>query len=286
MTLIDNLTERAAGLSRRNFLRASAIAGGGLMLSVSLPFAGRESEAATSGDFAPNAFIRIGGDGKVVLTMPYVEMGQGTYTSIPMLIAEELEVDLDQIRVLPAPPNDALYKQPLLQFQGTGGSTSIRGAWEPLRKAGATARTLLIAAAAQRWKVNATDCTVARGHVKHAASGREASYGQLVQDASRLKTPENVTLKKPEAFRLLGKNLQRVDTPAKTNGTALYGIDIMVPGMKFAAVANCPVLGGQLVRGVRKPQAGATRVMALYWYFLAVLAVVIYFTVYLSPYVM
>jgi isoquinoline 1-oxidoreductase beta subunit len=198
--------------------------------------------------FAPDAFIRISPQDDIALIIPNVEMGQGVYTGESMLIAEELEVDLDQIRVVPAPPNDELYKQPLLQFQGTGGSTSIRGAWEPLRKAGATARTLLITAAAQRWKVNASECTAQRGRVKHTPTGRELSYGQLVQDASKLPAPKNVALKSPDAFRLLGKNLRRVDTPAKTNGTALYGIDIIVPGMKFAAVASCPVLGGQLVR--------------------------------------
>jgi isoquinoline 1-oxidoreductase beta subunit len=211
-----------------------------------------EEVAVTSGEgfsgFAPDAFIRISPRDEIALIVPNVEMGQGVYTGEAMLIAEELEVDLDQIRVLPAPPNEKLYKQPLLQFQGTGGSTSIRGAWEPLRKAGAMARTVLISAAAQRWNVAASECTAQRGRVKHAATGRELSYGQLVQDASKLHAPKEVPLKNPDAFRLIGKDLRRVDTPAKTNGTALYGIDITVPGMKVAAVASCPVLGGQLVR--------------------------------------
>lgn len=140
-----------AGLSRRNFLGVSAMAGGGLLLGVSLPFAGGESAAATSDAFEPNAFIRIGGDGQIVLTMPYVEMGQGTYTSIPMLIAEELEVGLNQVRLEHAPPNDKLYMNPLLGVQATGNSNAIRGAWQPMRKAGATARTMLVAAAARRW---------------------------------------------------------------------------------------------------------------------------------------
>jgi isoquinoline 1-oxidoreductase beta subunit len=211
-----------------------------------------EEIAVTSGKgfkgFAPDAFIRISPKDEITLIIPNVEMGQGVYTGEAMLIAEELEVDLDQVRVLPAPPNDMLYKQPLLQFQGTGGSTSIRGAWEPLRKAGAVARTLLVSAAAQRWKVNATECTAQRGHVRHGPSGRDSSYGQLVEAAGKLPLPKDVALKKPESFRLLGKNVRRIDTPAKTNGSALYGIDIMVPEMKFAAVASCPVLGGQLLR--------------------------------------
>lgn len=211
-----------------------------------------EAVALTSGEgfngFAPDAFIRISPREEIALIVPNVEMGQGVYTGEAMLIAEELEVDLDQVRVLPAPPNEALYEQPLLQFQGTGGSTSIRGAWEPLRKAGAMARTILIAAAADRWKVEAAECSARRGRVRHEASGQELSYGQLVQEASKRRVPKEIALKSPDGFRLIGKNLRRVDTPAKANGTARYGIDITVPGMKFAAVAGCPILGGQLVR--------------------------------------
>src|SRR5213076_1661713 len=138
-----------AQLSRRNFLISSAATAGGLVLSVSLPFRG--SEAGEADSFAPNAFIRIGSDDRIVLTMPYVEMGQGTYTSIPMLIAEELEVSLKQVRLEHAPPNEKLYANPLLGVQATGNSNAIRGAWQPLRQAGATARTMLVAAAANRW---------------------------------------------------------------------------------------------------------------------------------------
>src|SRR3989442_3068992 len=133
------------------------------MLSLSLPFANGEAEAADG--FVPNAFIRIGGDGKIVLTMPYVEMGQGTYTSIPMLIAEELEVDLDQVRLEHAPVNEKLYFNPLLGVQATGNSNAIRGAWEPLRKAGAAARVMLVGAAATRWKVEPGTCRAERGEV-------------------------------------------------------------------------------------------------------------------------
>ena len=152
--ILDRIISRSSDthLSRRSFLVTSATAGGGLVLSVSLPL-GR-GEAATSQDFAPNAFIRIGSDGKIVLTMPYVEMGQGTYTSIPMLIAEELEVGLDQVELEHAPPNEKLYRNPLLGVQATGNSNAIRGAWKPLREAGATARTMLVAAAAKRWNAD------------------------------------------------------------------------------------------------------------------------------------
>src|SRR5262249_49085748 len=151
--------------------------GGGLVVSLSLPFS--RSEAAAAENFAPNAFIRIGNDGKVVLTMPYVEMGQGTYTSIPMLIAEELEVGLKQISLEHAPPNEKLYANPLLGVQATGNSNAMRGGWKPLREAGATAREMLIAAAAKRWGVDAKSCRAAEGEVIHEASKRHLKYGEL-----------------------------------------------------------------------------------------------------------
>src|SRR6476646_4636897 len=157
----------ANGLSRRGFLQIGAAAGGGFVLSLSLQLG--KSGAAKADAFEPNAFIHIAGDGKIVLTMPYVEMGQGTYTSIPMLIAEELEVDLKQIRLNHAPPNEKLYMNPLLGVQATGNSNAIRGAWQPLRKAGATARTMLIAAAAKRWNVDPSSCQAENGEVHHQA---------------------------------------------------------------------------------------------------------------------
>ncbi|MCP1832230.1 MULTISPECIES: xanthine dehydrogenase family protein molybdopterin-binding subunit [Bradyrhizobium] len=248
MTLIDNLSERAADLSRRNFLRAGAIAGGGLLLSVSLPFAGRESEAAASDGFAPNAFVRIGGDGKVVLTMPYVEMGQGTYTSIPMLIAEELEIGLTQVRLEHAPPSDKLYANPLLGVQATGNSNAMRGAWQPMRKAGATAKAMLVAAAAKRWNVEPGTCRAENGEVRHAASGRKLGYGELATDAAQMPVPENVTLKSPSEFKLIGTPAKRLDTPSKINGTAVYGIDARPPGVKVATLAQSPVFGGRVKR--------------------------------------
>src|SRR5262245_58482439 len=183
--------------SRRIFLRAAAAAGGGLMLSLGLPLASGDAAEADADVFTPNAFMRIGGDGQIVLTMPYVEMGQGTYTSIPTLIAEELEVGLKQIHLEHAPPNEKLYVNPLLGVQATGNSNAIRGAWEPLRRAGATARTMLIAAAAKRWNVDPSSCRAENGEVRHQASGRSLSYGALAADAARVPVPENVTLKKP-----------------------------------------------------------------------------------------
>jgi len=232
-------------LSRRSFLAASAVAGCGLALSVCLPELTRNS-AANLSTFAPNAFVRIGHDGQVTLIMHKVEMGQGTYTSMAMLLAEELEVDLGQVRLEHAPPSDDLYAEPLFGVQQTGGSTSVRGNWEPLRCAGATARSVLVAAAAQSWKVDENSCHAARGEVIHAPTGRRLSYGSLVDKAAALPLPRKVQLKDPKDFRLIGTPAKRLDAPDKVNGTAVFGIDVKVPGMKVATVAACPVLGGKL----------------------------------------
>src|SRR5882672_3270286 len=217
-------------LSRRSFLGTSAAIGGGLMLSLTLPL-GR-SEAASSDSFAPNAFIHIGGDGNVVLTMPYVEMGQGTYTSIPMLIAEELEVSLKQVRLEHAPPNEKLYANPLLGVQATGNSNAMRGAWKPMREAGATARVMLVAVAARRWGVDPKSCRAQDGEVIHEATGRRSKYGELAADAAQMAVPTNVTLKRPGEFKLIGSPAKRLDAPGKVNGTAHYGIDARPPGVK------------------------------------------------------
>ncbi len=183
------------------------------------------------------------------MTVPYVEMGQGTYTSIPMLIAEELEVGLDQVRVEHAPPNAKLYGNPLLGGeQATGNSNAVRAAWEPLRQAGATARAMLVAAAAKRWNVDPASCHAQSGEVLHAASGRRAKYGELAADAARLPVPEKVTLKRPQDFKLIGTPAKRLDTPAKVNGTAMYGIDVRPPGVKIATLAQSPVFGGRVKR--------------------------------------
>jgi isoquinoline 1-oxidoreductase beta subunit len=253
----------ATGLSRRNFLEAGAAAGGGLILSLTLPFAGDHAEAAGADGFAPNAFIRIGREGPIVLTMPYVEMGQGTYTSIPMLIAEELEVDLKQVRLEHAPPNEKLYGNPLLGgIQATGNSNAMRAAWQPMRQAGATARTMLITAAAKRWKVDPASCRAQHGEVLHAPTGKRLRYGELVADAARLPLPENVALKPQQDFKLIGTPAKRLDAPSKVNGTAVYGIDARPPGVKIATLAQSPVFGGRVknvddaaakaVKGVRQ----------------------------------
>jgi isoquinoline 1-oxidoreductase subunit beta len=230
-------------LSRRTLLQAGARAGGGLLLGISW----RSASATDTNGFMPNAFIRIQGDGQVVLTIPYVEMGQGTYTSIPMLIAEELEVDLRQVRLEHAPPNSKLYGNPIFGgLQSTGGSTSIRAAWQPLRKAGAVARTMLVAAAAKRWNVDPVSCRAQSGEVLHAPSGRKIKYGAIAAAAARLPVPQNVPLKRPAAFRLIGTPAKRLDTPAKVKGTAVFGIDVRIPGMKIASLRQSPVFGGRV----------------------------------------
>ncbi len=246
-------------LSRRNFLLIAA--GGGLTLGLSLPLAG--AQAAGDEAFVPNAFVRIGKDGQVVLTMPYVEMGQGTYTSIPMLIAEELEVALSQVKLEHAPPDEKTFGNPLLAgVQATGGSTAIMASWQPLRQAGAVARTLLIQAAAKRWNVDPASCRAQGGEVLHTASGRKLRYGELAADAASLPVPKDVPLKAPKDFKLIGTPAKRLDAPAKVNGTALYGIDARPPGVKVATLAQSPVFGGRLksvddtaaraVKGVRQ----------------------------------
>ncbi len=227
------------GLSRRQVLQAGAV--GVALYDFHLPLA----QAAPAG-FAPNAFIRIAGDGDVTLVMPSVEMGQGVYTSIAMVMAEELDADFAHVTVEHAPPDEAHYANPMLGVQATGNSNSIRAFWKPLRTAGATARAMLVAAAAQQWGVDATACTTAAGQVIHAVSNRKLGYGSLAMRAAGLKPPANVPLKDPKNFVLIGKPLKRLDTPEKVNGKAVYGIDALPAGVKFAALAASPVFGGKV----------------------------------------
>jgi isoquinoline 1-oxidoreductase beta subunit len=193
-------------VSRRDFVVVLTATGGGLMLGWRVgDRPGVETAvAATPPGFAPNAFIRIGTDGRVTLVMPQVEMGQGMYTSMPMLIAEELEVGLDQLELEHAPPDDKLYANPLVGFQMTGASSSVKMLYQPLRKAGATARLMLIAAAAQRWNVDPASCRAAKRMVSHPATGRKLSYGDLADAAAKLPVPAEVTLKDPKDFTLIG----------------------------------------------------------------------------------
>jgi isoquinoline 1-oxidoreductase subunit beta len=255
--------------SRRDFLKltVSAAVGGGLLLAFGLPASAEVSdELTTDAPFAPNAFLRIDRSGKVTFVNPYIEMGQGTYTSIPMLIAEELEVDVNKVVVEHSPPDDKVYVNPLIGIQMTGGSTAIRGSYVRLRQAGATARMMLVAAAAQRWNVDPTECHAQSGVVVHEASGRKLAYGDLVDDAASQPTPENVKLKDPAEFKLIGTRQKRLDLSGKVDGSAMFGIDTRIPGMKFAVVAQSPTFGGKLVavdEAKAKAVPGVTQVVRL-----------------------
>jgi isoquinoline 1-oxidoreductase beta subunit len=196
--------------------------------------------------FAPNAFIRIDTHGKITLIMPQVEMGQGIYTGMAMVLAEELDAAYDQVVLEAAPPNEQLYANPLFGVQATGGSNSIRAFWTPLRKAAAATRSLLVQAAARTWKVDASSCSTDSSTVIHAATGRKLSYAMLAVTAQAGTVPADPPLKTVQQFKLIGKPLKRLDTPDKVNGAAPFGIDALPAGVKFAAVAGSPVFGGSV----------------------------------------
>jgi isoquinoline 1-oxidoreductase beta subunit len=247
------------GLSRRAALQSGLV--GGLVLAFQWPLhAAPANEREQSRDhrdsqFVANAFIRIDETGKTTLVIPQAEMGQGVYTAIAMILAEELDADLAQVVLEHAPPSDKLYGNPIFGVQVTGNSNSIRAFWDKLRNAGAAARTMLIAAAAAQWQVDAASCSSSNGKITHAASNRTLTYGELADVAGKLPVPEKQTLKNPNDFTLIGKPLKRFDTPNKSDGKTIYGIDVIVPDMKFATLAQCPVLGGK----VRHVDAGAAK---------------------------
>ena len=242
--------------------RRAIFAGGGFALAFAVaakggkawaigsprPQSGDPAAAAADGHpaFAPNAFIRIDKAGPVRLVMANIEMGQGAYMGQATLMAEELDIGLEQLVVEHAPPNEQLYAMPALQMQATGGSTTIRGGIEVFREAGGVARAMLVSAAAQQWSVDPATCTTDRGVVHHTASGRSSTYGALADAAGRQPVPPKVTLKDPKAFKLVGKPWRRMDTAGKVDGSTQFGIDVRVPGMMIAAVATCPVYGGKL----------------------------------------
>ena len=234
---------KGIGLSRRGFLQTSAVAGGGLAVGANL--AGLSVEAFAAGTIhTPNAWVHIADDNTITLISARSEMGQGVYTSMPMLIAEELHVDLRTVKVMIAPPNTKLYGNALLGGpQLTGGSTSVRDGWEKLRTAGAQVREMLLSAAASRWNVDRASLKADNGFVT-GPGGKKATYGQLAADASKLPVPEKVALRDPGEFRIVGKRTKRLDTPAKINGTAEFGIDVKLPGMVYASLEQCPVIGG------------------------------------------
>ena len=258
-------------MERRDFLQVAGTIGAGLVIGFKIPT--RRGVAP----FAPNAWLRIGTDDSVLVIVDRSEMGQGVTTSLPMLLAEELEADWTKIRFEFAPADKAYINQ-LFGIQGTGGSSSVRAAWKPLRVAGAQARTMLIAAAAQTWSVEPASCRAETGAVIHAATNRRLSYGALAQRAAALPVPVDVQLKDPKDWRLAGKPTKRLDTRFKVNGTAQFGIDVRVPGMLTAVVARSPVFGGTVrsfdataakaipgVRHVVQISSGVAVVGAGYW---------------------
>ena len=229
-------------MTRRQFVKVGTLAGGGLLLACHIPFGSRDALAAGDETFAPNAFLRIGRDESVTVIVNKSEMGQGVYTSLPMLVAEELCCDWEKVRFQPAPVAPAYNHSQFGPIMVTGGSTSVRSEWERLSRAGAAAREMLITAAAQEWQVNPSACRAENG-VVHGPGGKKASFGNLVATAAKLPVPKEPTLK-TGAKNLLGKPLHRLDSPAKINGTAVFGIDVAVPGMLTAVIARPPVFGG------------------------------------------
>ncbi len=235
---------QAATLNRRSFLKTSVAGGAGLVFSFYLP--GSCAEAHTDVDpatFAPNAYLRIDADGAVSVWCARSEMGQGVRTSLPMILAEELDADWSQIRVIAADLDPAKFGD-----QGTGGSLSVRTSWDPLRQAGATARDMLLTVAAQTWGVDKKTCCTENGAVIHAPSKRRLNYGELAASASKLPVPQNVPLKGKTEYRLLGTRVHRTDVPSKVDGSAVFGLDVRVPGMLYAVIERCPVFGGALKR--------------------------------------
>ncbi|MBS0419712.1 MAG: xanthine dehydrogenase family protein molybdopterin-binding subunit [Proteobacteria bacterium] len=241
-------------LSRRSFIGTSVAMGGALLLQVVLP---RSSEGKQATDGTLNAYIKVGADDRVTVVMPKVEMGQGTYTSLPMLVAEELEVPLDRIDVVAAPADPKVYG--FDGDQSTGGSTTIRLCFIPLRKAGAAARMMLIGAAAQRWRVAPDTCHAEQGQVVHSASGRHLRYGEIAAAAAAITVPADPPLKNASQFKLIGRSTARRDSAAKTNGAAIFGIDVQMEGMKVAVLSISPVSGSKAVEPLNSDAALAVK---------------------------
>ncbi len=223
-------------LSRREFVAAGVAAGAGLVIGFYLPHKG----ASPAGIFSPNAYLRIAPDNRVTIVVARSEMGQGVRTALPMILAEELEADWKQIEIEQAGAST------LFGDQTTGGSASIRTTWDPMRRAGATAREMLISAAALTWNVPRSSCTAESGRIKHASTNRSLTYGELVGKAATLPIPTDAPLKQSKDYKIVGQRLPRLDSPAKVRGEAIFGIDYRLPGMKFALLSRCPVIGGKV----------------------------------------
>lgn len=228
-------------IKRREFIKVVGLTGGGLFLASYVPVS---NAFAITGDepkiFAPSVYLKIDSGGVVTIIIHRSELGQGIKTALPMLIAEELEIDWNKIVLLQADA-DKKYGN-----QTTGGSTSIRRSWEPLRVAGATARMMLISAAANKWEIKPENCYAENGFIINKINNEKLSYGDLVEEASKLPVPQNVKLKDPKDFKIIGKRVHRVDTPDKIYGKAIFGIDVVIPGIYYAAVKRCPTIGARV----------------------------------------
>ncbi len=233
-------------ISRREFIKTGALIGGGMLLGFSVPFSAGARVKKSAKIFAPNAFIRIGTDDIITIIVNKSEMGQGVYTSLPMLIAEELECELSKIKVESAPVNPAYNHTEWGPVQGTGGSSSIRSTWVQFRKAGAAARIMLIKAAADTWKVDSSECRAEKGFVIHDKTKKRLSFGSLAEKASYLEPPKDVQLKSPEKFKIIGKPTKCLDAEEKVNGKAIFGIDVKVTGALTALIARPPVFGAKV----------------------------------------
>ncbi len=231
-------------VGRREFVRLVTGAGGGLALALAVPFRSNAALPRPSTQaFTPNAWVRIGSDDIVTVVLSKSEMGQGIATGLPTILADELDASMNRIEIEFAPA-DARFDDSFFKSMVTGGSTSIANSWLPLRHAGASARAMLVTAAAERWGVSASSCTARESIVYHEPSKRSATFGSLAEAASRVPLPRDVRLKEAGRFALIGRNHQRLDVPHKVNGATRYGIDIRLPGMVYAAIARSPVFGG------------------------------------------
>ncbi len=242
-------------ISRRDFLKAGALLGGGLILGISLPesaLSAKQSPKAASASL--NAFVRIGSDDTVTIIVNHSEMGQGVYTSLPMLVNEELDADWSKIRI-EAAAVDAAYNHTAYGMQMTGGSSSVWSEYDRLRQVGAAAREMLVGAAAKQWKVDPSTCRAEKGNVIHE-SGKKLSYGKLAKNAAAMPVPKDVKLKDPSQYTTVGKPTRRLDTPEKVNGAAKFGMDVSLPGMLTAVVARPPVFGAK-VKSVKDGKAKA-----------------------------
>jgi isoquinoline 1-oxidoreductase beta subunit len=235
-------TALATSPNRRRFLQGAAAATAGL--TIGFHWAGSSRAVAAGEVLAPNAFVRVAPDNTVTVVIKHLEMGQGTYTGLATIVAEELDADWSQVRAETAPADATRYNNLQMgQMQGTGGSSAVANSWDQLRQAGATARAMLVAAAAADWSVPASEITVERGVLSHAASGRRATFGALASKAAAQPVPASVTLKHPRDFRLIGQYVPRLDTPAKTNGTAQFALDVALPEMVTAVIQRPPLFG-------------------------------------------